>query len=335
MKIALLRTWQVNIGNGFIDKGAKALLNKAVPDAEVIEVSGYPNWAADRHDEGLLPQDTLGKQFEEQIKNKFKSKSTTQERMVNVAEYIDVDIAVLPGCVLTPWALDVYRPTLEHLQEQGTEIIFLGVGGGDYKSSTCRSVRKVLEDIDPAGILTRDKEAYKCYSDVAAQSHDGIDCAFYISDWYEPPEVNTEISVHTFDKQEEPAINSPGEIIRPDHFPFKEPHGNIVQKYSKNRDQRTLLDERNNIFISDILEDYLFFYSNSEVTHSDRIHACVPTLSYGNKAQFWFDTPRGKLFDKVLDKSIKSSPAKLDQERISRLKSEQTNVLQQIVKESS
>jgi hypothetical protein len=159
MKIALLRTWQVNIGNGFIDKGAKALLNKAVPDAEVIEVSGYPNWVADRHDEGLLPEDFFGKQVEEWLKGKFEGKRNTQERMVNVAEYIDVDIAVLPGCVLTPWALQVYRPILEQLQEQDTELIFLGVGGGDYKSSTCRSIGKVLEDIEPVGILTRDEEA--------------------------------------------------------------------------------------------------------------------------------------------------------------------------------
>jgi hypothetical protein len=172
---------------------------------------------------------------------------------------------------------------------------------------------------------------HKCYSDVATHSYNGIDCAFYINDWYEPPEANTEISVHTFDKQEEPKINSPGKVIRPDHFPFKEPHGNIVQKYSKYRDQQTLLNKQNNVFVSDMLEDYLFFYSNSEVTHSDRIHACVPTLTYGNKAQFWFETPRAKLFDKVLDTSIQSSPVKLDSGKIDRLKLNQTKELQNIL----
>ncbi|MDR0307494.1 MAG: hypothetical protein LBI42_11745 [Chitinispirillales bacterium] len=51
--------------------------------------------------------------------------------------------------------------------------------------------------------------------------------------------------------------------------------------------------------ISDIPEDYLTLYANATAVHSDRVHACVVALAYGNKARLYNNTLRAALFKKL------------------------------------
>ncbi|WP_407282789.1 polysaccharide pyruvyl transferase family protein [Methanolobus sp. WCC1] len=56
-----------------------------------------------------------------------------------------------------------------------------------------------------------------------------------------------------------------------------------------------------NTFLSDIPYTYLNIYANSSATFSDRVHACVATLSYGNPAMLFSNTKRARLFERFTD----------------------------------
>lgn len=331
MQITLLRTWEVNIGNGFIDKGAKMAIERAFPDADIVEVSGYPNLAASRRDAGFLPDPPLisntpsyGTQWGD---------DSSLSNVANVADFVDTDLAVLPGCILYDHVLERYAPVFESLKERDIPIILLGAGGWDYGRTTAKYVREFIDAIGPAGIITRDSDAYETYQNDVERSYDGIDCAFYIDEWYQPPEANQELVMATFDKGEEPQIATDKQIVRADHHPIGYPNGDIWMQYNKYKEQTEFFDQEN-IIVSDLLEDYLFFYANATQTHSDRIHACVPTLAYGNSAKFWHETPRGGLFDRVFDEDITEKALTLDEEKIEAEKQKQAETLRQMAKDA-
>lgn len=57
---------------------------------------------------------------------------------------------------------------------------------------------------------------------------------------------------------------------------------------------------------------YFTIYSQTSLTLSDRVHACVATLAYGNPAMLMHPTPRGYLFNRVGMNEIRSKPMSLD-----------------------
>ena len=341
MRILVLKTWLKNIGNGFIDKGAVTIVREAFPNAEVIEVSGFPNYTDDVEPTRIWPQtppiswlrqsklartaSTLisysksANSYQTIDDNYFQEEQ--DGNMVNMAEFVDADVAVFPGCVLYRHALDKYIQTLQHLNDTSTPIILLGAGGGNYTPRTVETVRKILNQIRPAALLTRDERAHEMYKDVFELSYNGIDCGFFINEWYDPPDANQEMLAATFDKTNEPEIDANTRIIRPNHGPFPTYGTNPTAEYF----------EKDDTLISDSLMDYLMVYANAEETHSDRIHACVPALAYGNRAQLYYDTPRSLLFDRVLTRDITNEPIKIDSNRLEREKSDQISEFRAIV----
>jgi len=321
MRILLLRTWLVNIGNGFIDKGAKALISHSVPDADIIEVSGYPNHVGDVNEHyGSLGTKLRGESNPQAL----------QSNMINITELMDVDLAVLPGCVLDEHALRKYRPTIQLLAEKDVPVLLLGAGGSQYTDKTESYVRDTFEDTTIAGLVTRDSTAYELYKDMGP-AYDGIDCAFWIDEYHNPPEADTQFITATFDKTEEPTITTEKLIIRPDHNPFEHPwehpFSETVQKLVK-PDSRF---EDANVFMSDRIEDYLFLYANTEVTYTDRIHAALPTLVYGNRAKFTYETPRANLFERILDADISDEPAELNRQNLQMERSQQEEVVKEYI----
>lgn len=328
MRITLLRTWISNIGNGFIDKGAKIILSRAFPDAEIVEVSGYPNYVGDiKASWGLKQKLNLDWSDHERIGH------PDRQRAVNIAEFLDSDLIVLPGCVLYEWVFRKYAPTFERLPTENTPVFFLGAGGGDYKTETQAATRKYLNKFEVDALFTRDSDAYKHYKDDVEHSYNGIDCAFFIDEWYNPPTSLEKFTVHTFDKQQEPEnLESENRIIRPNHAPFGHPqtiHLKGVAKQVAGKDQY----RKDNVLYSDLLEDYLFVYANAELTRSDRIHACVPTLAYGGEAQFYYSTPRAALFDELLEVDISTQSASLDRDRLETVKTELVEAVRKKYKE--
>ncbi|WP_152419327.1 polysaccharide pyruvyl transferase family protein [Halobiforma nitratireducens] len=346
MKILLIRTWKQNIGNAVIEKGTRSLIKEAFPKSEVIEVSAYPNYISSRI------QSTSGfiSSAETEIKSMVsnsdllsklltpvhdllvkKSQSPTGAQtptnpdiptwitnweegntdLSNIASLIDFDLAVLPGCVLGG-GLAVCKPILRDLQKRNIPIFLVGVGGADYDKGTTDYVRDYLDDIVPAGIITRDPEAYRKYHDIAPEAYSGIDCGLFINDWHSPPSANKTFIATCFDKIQAPEINTQTTVLRTNHGPFRNPgigFSNRISALFKSNFYEPIKEDflsSENAIISDCLEDYLFVYSNTEVTYSDRIHACIPTISYGNEAAFYFETPRAKLFENLHDRGVVS-----------------------------
>lgn len=311
MRITLLRTWISNIGNGFIDKGARSILSEAFPDAEIVEVSGFPNYVGDvRASLGLKQKLGLDRSNHQRLDH------PDRQRAINIAEYIDTDLIVLPGCVLYEWVFRKYAPTFRRLPTQNTPVFFLGSGGGNYESETQDTARRYLSSFNVDALFTRDSDAYRCYADDVEYSYSGIDCAFFIDEWYDPPKSTEPFTVHTFDKQQEPEdLTTENTVIRPDHAPFGHPQTiHIKEQLQRLKGKGSYKGD--NVLYSDLLEDYLFVYANATLTRTDRVHACVPTLVYGGKAQFFYSTPRAALFKELLDSDISKQPVALDQERL-------------------
>ena len=59
------------------------------------------------------------------------------------------------------------------------------------------------------------------------------------------------------------------------------------------------------VMCSDQPLDYLLLYANAKEVYSDRVHACIPTLSFGNKCRLYSDSPRIALFENVGLSNIK------------------------------
>ena len=59
---------------------------------------------------------------------------------------------------------------------------------------------------------------------------------------------------------------------------------------------------------------FLIAYANSLLTLSNRVHANVATLSYGNKAMYFSDSKRAKLLDRVGLNEIYNKPMSLSKE---------------------
>lgn len=354
MRVILLKTWLYNIGNGFIDMGAKAALEQAVPDAEIVETSGYPNFIAEEKATGnagdfisrILGRDVGTDRRDEIFGN-----------VVNIAEMLDGDVAVLPGCVLSEHALSRYAPVLESLRERDIPIVLLGASGSSYDDNEYEYVTEQLRRLEPVALITRDNITYNWYADQVPYAERGIDNAFFIDDWFTPPDLDEELDVRTFDKRDEPPTlgSSEHRVVRPHHNPFGYPFQGIAKQFVRQPDRRLNLGNsypeiakeilrtpvaddlfsEDGVFLSDSLQDYLTIYGNAAQTRSDRVHACVPTLVYGNRARLQFSTPRADLFNRVVDEDITEGFVTLDEECLAAEKEKQVTALRTAIEHAT
>lgn len=69
-----------------------------------------------------------------------------------------------------------------------------------------------------------------------------------------------------------------------------------------------------NTFASDIPETYLSLYAQAAGVFSDRIHACVVTLAYGNHAMLFSQSGRARVLERIGAHEISKKPTKISQE---------------------
>lgn len=86
-----------------------------------------------------------------------------------------------------------------------------------------------------------------------------------------------------------------------------------------------------NGFMSDEPWSYLGLYRSAEATLSDRVHACVAALAYGNAAMLFNSSPRGSLLERVAGSAIRSELVQLPAGRLEKLREEQEGFLRGVV----
>ena len=86
----------------------------------------------------------------------------------------------------------------------------------------------------------------------------------------------------------------------------------LISKHSKLEKDLSSGDIDKNTFAMDTPEGYLLAYANSKLTLSNRVHANVATLSYGNSSMYFSDSKRASLLDRLGLGEIYNKPMSLN-----------------------
>ena len=340
-KIGYLTQWWVtNIGNAFIDMGAEISIFEAIRDSscDLVQVSAFsmvPDSGLQGGITGFMYNirpltrffwKLFSRYLEKNALEKLYEKIIKASNTFNLAEVVKVDYFVFSGCVLTIPFFKIFDNLFNKLKSQGTKIILYGCGGSSYSDFEINFVRNKLKEIQPYALITRDSLAFQNYSDLAEHSFDGIDCAFFVNKLpYKRIELNMPpYVVLSFDEYKNKRIEKKLEkeikhykIIKASHKPFPQ-----LSIFGAPKHSGTLL-------VSDSPHDYLILYAHAKEVHTDRVHACVPALSFGTPCRLYSETPRAMLFEKVCTGDI--TKRVVYPRNIERIKEKQVAFLSQII----
>lgn len=321
-KITILQNgggWIDNIGNAFIDLGSMECLREANINADIHNTSVFPMWVFYHVNKGI--KGWLLK----------KPGDRTNTNVFNLQNHSKINYVVQSGAFLSKHWFEVHGETLLKLKAKGVGIIINGGGMGEseYSHEEIERTREYFRKLNPYIFISRDKESFESFKDLAEYSYSGIDAGFFISDHYRPLQLDVpEYVILNFDKQPEPNLNidKSKSVIRTHHsfwcnFAFYQ-----YLKMKKN------YYNRENTMISELPYDYLNLYANTSVTYSDRVHACVGTLAYGNPARLFSRTPRSLLFERVGASKITEKVIKLNMDKIEKEKQKQIDFLSETLK---
>jgi hypothetical protein len=306
--------WPTNIGNAFIDFGIRYLIKKTMPNSKVYFASNATSWIYHTY-----------------------SKPKRNINFLNLEGIIKADYYVFGGAMLN---LDWFRShygLFHDLVKNKSKIIMLGVGGGDtYPDNEIEAVREYIEKLNMFILISRDKKAFASYQDLAEYSYDGVDCAFFLNDAFTHAKLDLpEYVVFTFDKMTEPNIEIEEKIIRTHHELWKFSSNPFFSIYGYEKFLWNIIHHQTNIIkkndmLSDLPDDYLNLYANCKATYSDRIHACVATLAFGNSARLYSKSVRSLLLDRVGLSSIRDNLVSLDRGKIEKEKKKQIEFLTEV-----
>lgn len=287
--------WPTNIGNAVIGLGAMALLQAAVPEARVINLSGMARWFfGDRHVHNAL----------------------------DVAGICRCDLAVFGGMCMCEEFVRVSGPTILQLRRRGVPILLLGGGARAYDADEQKVFARFLAEVQPVAVITRDQATYEAYARAVQPCVGGIDCGFFVSLAYQPVAVDYPPYVAVnFDSTRIPNLDFNGKAVIYTHHDCWGPVP-VARK------------AKPNTVISDLPYDYLTLYANAECVYSDRVHACVAALAYGRKAQLFHSTPRGGLFEAVGAGDIRQRPVALDPALIEAKRAEQIRTTAALIRDA-
>jgi hypothetical protein len=293
-------TWN-NIGDAFYQTSLYSILRQVFPQHKVHMTDG-PITRAFRP-------------------NRYFQKNAFDSRLVQ-----DADVYCFSGPILGERFLEAYGDVIKSLSGRGRRYMLLSIHGHD-RGVVTREIRNFLESYPPLAFSSRDEPTFNVYSGICKQSYNGICTAFFVSKtcpisvlipnykyitmsvYTSPdPEIFWEVdkdnrlildSVRIEKKNMpwwrmmrhfewvrcSPTSKNNYVIVRPVHdIGYKFSHLNFAKA---------------NSFLSYNPLSYLSLYSSTTLTISDRVHACVVTLSYGNPAIFVGRTGRSTVFSRL------------------------------------
>lgn len=316
--------WPTNIGNAFIDFGIRYSIKKAMPNSKVYFASNAVSW--------------IYYTYSKPKRLEFIRNNKKNVNFLDLRGIIKADFYVFGGSMLTTNWFKKYSRVFDELVKKDSKIIIYGAGGVTYSKKEINEVREYLKKMNIFAFISRDKKAFENYHDLAEYSYDGIDCAFFINDAFTPAKLDLpEYVVFTFDSMAEPNLKVEEKIIRTHHAPWRFLSNQIFSKndlkifLGRIKHHQTNIIKKNDL-LSDLPDDYLNLYANCEATYSDRVHACVATLSFGNSTRLYSKSARSFLFDRIGLSSIREDLVSLDRKIIEKEKKKQIDFLSEIFK---
>lgn len=303
--------WPTNIGNAFIDLGIHCSIEMALPNSKIYSASNAVSWI-------------------------FHTYNRRKTNFLDLRSIIETDFIVFGGSMLNIAWFKEYSGVFEKQIKKNSNIILYGVGGNSYSDEEIDTVRKYLKKLDIFAFISRDRNAFENYHDLAQYSYDGIDCAFFLNDAFTPAKLDLpEYVVFNFDSKAEPELQVKERIIRTHHSPWRFSSSQIFSNYDLrtffgniSSHQTSIVKKRD--MLSDLPDDYLNLYANCKATYTDRVHACVATLIFGNRARLYSESKRALLFDRIGLSSIRNELVSLDTGKIEEEKGKQTEFLRRI-----
>jgi len=335
--------WIHNLGEAFVNLGLRYAVDMAAPHYNIYSISASPIWIFDDSTkrnkvkiEHALPNSIfnftkkmIGSRYDDVKKkhapdwlekNEGEIRKDTDNSMVLI-DKINSDFQIFTGMVFNRLFIKRYKKLILNLRKQGVKIIICG-GGQHYSNTEIDYVRDFLKEITPYGLISRDSMVYNNYHDLSENSYDGIDFAFYVTDCFSFPELKlSNYVVLNFDRSPEPNIDlGNAQVIRTHHSLTKIPKIHL---------------DKPNTLISHSPLDYLILYANVSKVHSDRMHACIATLAYGNQCTYYSNFPKDVLFDRVgiNVEDIRNKLTRLDAVQMDAEKKKQIRFLSELIDE--
>ena len=337
--------WAQNIGNAFFNIGGMRILKEVFSNYSVEFIQDQPGYWT------------------------FNFRRNPN-RNIGILKHLETDYVVLQGPVLSKTYRKLWFNTLRSFKKKRTKIVLLSAGLFKYTDKEITSVRKMLKEVPPFIICTRDHKTYEAVADCCERSYSGIDSGFFVSDTYEPflLDIRPYIAIN-FDRQPEPRLELLDRFIKSSHFDgqfefggqnwqFKFPQfqktlamkGKIASYLGAFCDFRSLhskigrytiirpehrfaphigwkIYRHGNAIVADEPFTYLTAYGGTSLTLSDRVHACVATLSYGNPAMLFSPSPRTYLFDRLGLSDIRKRPIILESKVLEKEKKDEIEFL--------
>ena len=314
-------SWPQNIGNAFFDLGARAILNAAFPGAQFYNMGGAVHWmfnaSALHHKESMFGRRGCNMLKKLDIISTYGNNSNSFE----IGEVAEVDVLVFAGMSMCREFVENNGRTFLAAAKRGVAVLGLGAGGSCYNDDEVRSVSEFFNSLPRAGVITRDDDTFDMFSGNIKHVVKGIDCAFCLPEYFTPPRLALPAyDVENFDERfiTPPTIDHGGRMVIYTHHDL---WGPLPRKYIS----------KSNTMISDVPEDYLSLYSQVNTTYSDRVHACVASLAYGNKARLYSSTPRKALFKKMKLEAITSTEVSLNMDLCQELRQIQIQNVKNII----
>ena len=320
MKIASVKGWwSTNIGNSLFQISAEGIFKEL--NAKVITVPDVPGF--------------------------MNVKKGNPKNYFEFMDYLDVDYYCIHGPFFRKEFDKIYLNNLLKLKKRGVKLIGLGVGAMHYDASSISYYNQWIKECDFDLITTRDELTFNFLKGKVSKLYNGFDLGFLIKFYKPQPDFieNKKLICFNFDQIPEPIFyeNSNGIIqiddksfsykkslsneprgmlkkifpyIRPFFKKFKQEQFNgyeiIRTDHRFNPYSRSKIYADKNTFAMDTPEGYLLAYANSKLTLSNRVHANVATLSYGNQSMYFSDSKRATLLDRLGLGEIYNKPMKLN-----------------------
>lgn len=309
-----------NIGDAFIDLGATYILNN-ITEANIILSSFMPSWFLSRGFSSI---------YDRLLDGAVRDKTSN---LFDVRCHAKSDYNVITGVRLTKnWLKRCIFDKKLNFNNKNTKFIILGCGGLYYNTQEYEAVRNYMKKMNVYAFIARDKVVFNEYKDIAEHSYCGIDCAFFLNDCFKPPalDISNFVTLSFDGTSNEPKLNLKGKKVIRTHHSCWTQNGLIKGIIFNYLYSKQGLNKKNTL-ISDLPQDYLAIYANTDETHSDRMHACIATLAFGKPAKLYRKTNRAYLLDRVDAGSVKNELSSLNMIQIRKEKDRELEFLADII----